>query len=594
MMENMRMSDRKKRRDFYQDIKRGIQQELFRELDFSKELGEEELFELIDEKIHRTALQKGIWLEERKQMRKEIFQSMRQLDILQELIENPRITEIMINGKDDIFVEEGGKLFRWENGFDSEEKLNNIIQQMVSGCNRVVNEASPIVDARLENGSRVNVVLKPIALNGPIVTIRRFPEKPMDMEKLIELGALQENHSLFLKKLVLSGYNILISGGTGSGKTTFLNALSNYIPREERVVTIEDSAELQLVSIENLVRLETRNANTEGCLPITIRDLIRTALRMRPDRIRIKKRNSKRNKKSGSVPYTFCKHIFCNVVSFFRIKFIEMIQKTYYFGTFFHRAFYACGRSAFVSGYRKKFFPERVIFNVQFFNFSNYVFCGSGFGICRKGTSKFINFRLASIHCRSKICCIISCIPMFLFQVFFYTIRIILNGSKYIKNLFVQKFRFNLRHVTCFRSNLHAFWAVIPCRDGSINFFLSAHSHRSATFASKDSFQERKIIFRFFVECVLSKLCHNGKISLISHIRLMISYTDSPLFRRSLHMFLFFTNFSLCGTSVHYDSVCAVPFFPGRFFVHDTTFRFKIIIHSSCILDTVRRSKDSI
>ena len=285
MMENMRMSDRKKRRDFYQDIKRGIQQELFRELDFSKELGEEELFELIDEKIHRTALQKGIWLEERKQMRKEIFQSMRQLDILQELIENPRITEIMINGKDDIFVEEGGKLFRWENSFDSEEKLNNIIQQMVSGCNRVVNEASPIVDARLENGSRVNVVLKPIALNGPIVTIRRFPEKPMDMEKLIELGALQENHSLFLKKLVLSGYNILISGGTGSGKTTFLNALSNYIPREERVVTIEDSAELQLVSIENLVRLETRNANTEGCLPITIRDLIRTALRMRPDRI---------------------------------------------------------------------------------------------------------------------------------------------------------------------------------------------------------------------------------------------------------------------------------------------------------------------
>jgi len=284
-MENMRMSDRKKRRDFYQDIKRGIQQELFRELDFSKELGEEELFELIDEKIHRTALQKGIWLEERKQMRKEIFQSMRQLDILQELIENPRITEIMINGKDDIFVEEGGKLFRWENSFDSEEKLNNIIQQMVSGCNRVVNEASPIVDARLENGSRVNVVLKPIALNGPIVTIRRFPEKPMDMEKLIELGALQKNHSLFLKKLVLSGYNILISGGTGSGKTTFLNALSNYIPREERVVTIEDSAELQLVSIENLVRLETRNANAEGCLPITIRDLIRTALRMRPDRI---------------------------------------------------------------------------------------------------------------------------------------------------------------------------------------------------------------------------------------------------------------------------------------------------------------------
>lgn len=288
MMENRQIGDRKKRKDFYQDIKREIQQELFRELDFSKELGEEELFELIDEKIHETALQKGIWLEERKQLRKEIFQSMRQLDILQELIENPRITEIMINGKDNIFIEEGGRLFRWENGFDSEEKLNNIIQQMVSGCNRVVNEASPIVDARLENGSRVNVVLKPVALNGPIVTIRRFPEKPMDMDKLIELGALQESHGLFLRKLVLAGYNILISGGTGSGKTTFLNALSNYIPREERVVTIEDSAELQLVSIENLVRLETRNANAEGCLPITIRDLIKTALRMRPDRIIVK------------------------------------------------------------------------------------------------------------------------------------------------------------------------------------------------------------------------------------------------------------------------------------------------------------------
>lgn len=285
MMENTGINSRKNRREFYADIKRGIQQELFRELDFSRELGEEELFELIDEKIHETALQKGIWLEERKQMRKEIYQSMRQLDILQELIENPRITEIMINGKDDIFIEEGGRLFRWENGFDSEEKLNNIIQQIVSGCNRVVNEASPIVDARLENGSRVNVVLKPVALNGPIVTIRRFPEKPMDMEKLIELGALQESHSLFLKKLVVSGYNILISGGTGSGKTTFLNALSNYIPSGERVVTIEDSAELQLVSIENMVRLETRNANAEGCLPITIRDLIKTALRMRPDRI---------------------------------------------------------------------------------------------------------------------------------------------------------------------------------------------------------------------------------------------------------------------------------------------------------------------
>lgn len=279
------MEKRINRKEFYQGIKRDIQQELFRELDFSREFKEEELLELIDEKIHKTALQKGLWLEERKQMRKEIFRAMRQLDILQELIEDPGITEIMINGKDHIFIEREGKLSRWENGFDSEEKLSTIIQQMVAGCNRVVNEASPIVDARLENGSRVNVVLKPVALNGPIVTIRRFPEKPIDMERLLKLGALKEEHCVFLEKLVQAGYNILISGGTGSGKTTFLNALSGFIPAGERVITIEDSAELQITAVENLVQLETRNANVEGCKPVTIRDLIRTALRMRPDRI---------------------------------------------------------------------------------------------------------------------------------------------------------------------------------------------------------------------------------------------------------------------------------------------------------------------
>lgn len=262
-----------------------MQQELLREMDFSKELEEEELLELIDEKIHETALENSLWLEERKQLRKEIYRAMRQLDILQELIENPKITEIMINGKDHIFIEQEGKISRWENSFDSEEKLNTIIQQIASGCNRAVNEASPIVDARLENGSRVNVVLKPVALNGPIVTIRRFPERAVDMEKLIELGALEEVHSIFLGNLVRAGYNILISGGTGSGKTTFLNALSGFIPKDERVITIEDSAELQIAGIENLVRLETRNANVEGCLPVSIRDLIRTALRMRPDRI---------------------------------------------------------------------------------------------------------------------------------------------------------------------------------------------------------------------------------------------------------------------------------------------------------------------
>ena len=199
------MENRKTRREIYQEIKRDLQQELLQELDFSKELDEEELLEIIDEKIRIRSFKQRMWLEEKEHMRKEIFRALRRLDILQELIEDPRITEIMINGKDDIFIEQEGKLYRWENGFDSEEKLNNIIQQIVAGCNRVVNEASPIVDARLANGSRVNVVLKPIALNGPIVTIRRFPEKPVDMEKLIELGALEESHCLFLKSLVAGG-----------------------------------------------------------------------------------------------------------------------------------------------------------------------------------------------------------------------------------------------------------------------------------------------------------------------------------------------------------------------------------------------------
>ena len=276
------IADRKK---YYQEIRSKIRQELFQELDLTRELDEAELLSIIDEKIHQTALETGLSLEERKRLRKEIFHGMRQLDILQELVEDPDVTEIMINGKDHIFIERKGKLTAWDNSFETEEKLNDIIQQIVSGCNRVVNEASPIVDARLENGSRVNVVLKPIALNGPIVTIRRFPEKPMDMKRLISLGALDKEAAGFLQKLVLSGYNMFISGGTGSGKTTFLNALSHYIPKDERVITIEDSAELQLIGIDNLVRLETRNANAEGCQAITIRDLIRSALRMRPDRI---------------------------------------------------------------------------------------------------------------------------------------------------------------------------------------------------------------------------------------------------------------------------------------------------------------------
>lgn len=191
----------------------------------------------------------------------------------------------MVNGTESIFIERKGRLYKWDKCFESKESLNDVVQQIAAGSNRVVNEASPIVDARLENGSRVNIVMNPIALNGPVITIRRFPDNPIKMEDLIRFGSINSEAVEFLRKLVISGYNIFVSGGTGSGKTTFLNALSSFIPEDTRIITIEDSAELQIQGIPNLVRLETRNANVEGCLPITMRDLIKSSLRMRPDRI---------------------------------------------------------------------------------------------------------------------------------------------------------------------------------------------------------------------------------------------------------------------------------------------------------------------
>lgn len=265
-------------------VKKQIRIKLLDRIDFSRELSDEEIGEEIDELLTEESLFQCLSMEIRKKLRREIFYSIRKLDLLQELVDDPSVTEIMINGTENIYVEREGKIFRWESNFD-EEKLLDVIQQIVAGCNRVVNEASPIVDARLENGSRVNIVMKPVAINGPIVTIRRFPERPIQMNDLIKFGSITKEAALFLKKLVYAGYNIFISGGTGSGKTTFLNALSNYIPEDQRVITIEDSAELQIQNIPNLVRLETRNSNVEGCEPISIRDLIKTALRMRPDRI---------------------------------------------------------------------------------------------------------------------------------------------------------------------------------------------------------------------------------------------------------------------------------------------------------------------
>lgn len=267
------------------ELRKQLRETLAASIDYSREISDEEMQELIDELLIREGKKQAMSLTEKECLRKELFHAVRKLDVLQELIDDSDVTEIMINGPEHIFIEKKGRLIHSELKFESKEKLGDVIQQIVAACNRVVNEASPIVDARLENGARVNVVLNPIALNGPIVTIRRFPDKPIAMEDLISFGSIPEKVCLWLKDLVRARYNIFISGGTGSGKTTFLNALSNYIPEEERIITIEDSAELQILNIPNIVRLETRNANVEGCKEITIRDLIKSSLRMRPDRI---------------------------------------------------------------------------------------------------------------------------------------------------------------------------------------------------------------------------------------------------------------------------------------------------------------------
>ncbi|SDA70614.1 pilus assembly protein CpaF [Butyrivibrio sp. INlla18] len=267
----------------FEDIRRRVRAKVVTSLDLSKDTSDEELMEIIDVVLAEEIKKMAVPIEVRRKIKTNVFHSLRKLDVLQELVDDPTITEVMINGMDNIFIERAGSIIKSKTSFESKEKLEDVVQQIVASCNRVVNEASPIVDARLDNGSRVNVVLPPIALNGPIVTIRRFPEKPFTMENLIQLGALSEYLKDYLSVLVRSGYNIFISGGTGSGKTTFLNALSNYIPKDSRVITIEDNAELQILEVPNLVKLEARNANVEGCVEITIRDLIKSSLRMRPD-----------------------------------------------------------------------------------------------------------------------------------------------------------------------------------------------------------------------------------------------------------------------------------------------------------------------
>ena len=258
---------------------------LMERLERSREMSDEEIYEIIDGLLTEEDARLRLRLPQRGELRRELFNSVRRLDILQELVEDDSVTEIMVNGTEGIFIERGGQIQRWNKRFETRDKLEDIVQQIVAKCNRVANEAVTIVDARLENGARVNVVMPPVAICGPVITIRRFPDHPISMEQLITWNAVSREAASFLEKLVQAGYNIFISGGTGSGKTTFLNALSNYIPKDDRIITIEDNAELQIQGARNLVRLEARRANEEGDNQVTIRDLIKASLRMRPDRI---------------------------------------------------------------------------------------------------------------------------------------------------------------------------------------------------------------------------------------------------------------------------------------------------------------------
>ncbi len=262
-----------------------LREKLIKRIGEETEVRDDRVQDIIDELIMEEGREAYISLPQKQQVRIELFNSIRGLDILQELLDDDDVTEIMVNGTGGIFVERQGRISKWEKHFFSEEKLQELVQQIVAGCNRIVNESVPIADARLKDGARVNIVLAPVALNGPIITIRRFPNRPITMAQLIEWGAVTEEAVSFLKKLVKAGYNIFISGGTGSGKTTFLNALSDYIPKDERIITIEDNAELQIQGVENLVKMEARRANTEGAHEVSIRELIKSSLRMRPDRI---------------------------------------------------------------------------------------------------------------------------------------------------------------------------------------------------------------------------------------------------------------------------------------------------------------------
>lgn len=262
-----------------------LRDDIVAHLDISQDMNDQELKIHIEQQVFAHSKANRLTSNQMKWAVERIYHSLRGLDILQPLIEDSSISEIMVNNENEIFIEREGQLEVYPYKFESREKLENVIQQIVGKVNRSVNEFSPIVDARLSDGSRVNVVMPPIALDGPALTIRKFPSQPITIDQLIEFQSITKEAAEWLNRLIKARYNVFIGGGTGSGKTTFLNVLSQWIPPDERVITIEDSAELQIVSIPNVIRMETRNANSEGKGQITIRDLIRSSLRMRPNRI---------------------------------------------------------------------------------------------------------------------------------------------------------------------------------------------------------------------------------------------------------------------------------------------------------------------
>ncbi len=262
-----------------------MRREVIERIDVSRDIPVDELMSIIEQVLAVHKRRQMISIKDREDYRKRLFNSIKKFDILQDLMEDDRISEIMVNGLKDIFVEKDGVITRYEGHFDNQKVLEDIAHKIAAGSNRMVNQANPIVDTRLRDGSRVNIVMPPAAIDGPVITIRKFYQEVITIDRLIEFGTITPNAAQFLERAIAAGCNIFVSGGTGSGKTTFLNALSNFIPKNERIITIEDAAELQIKGVENLVRLETRNANMEGENAITIRDLIKSSLRMRPDRI---------------------------------------------------------------------------------------------------------------------------------------------------------------------------------------------------------------------------------------------------------------------------------------------------------------------